>query len=289
MTVGAVVIGFAAMMVTAPVNSYLDQSERAELNDDVDTVTRLLDEDLRKALPNSVSIRNAGTRSIVEMLIVDQVAFYRGAGELGTGQELRELTFSPLADPSFSAFGGLNGPVSSDRRLVISNMGRGTGAYNAYGTNATHGAMLPASATVTITSGTGEDILGITTSFRFPDPDPTQTILIRPALAAVPRNRMFIVSGAVTYICNTATNTQALRRYADYGIRQNIATTEAALSAGTSTLVANNVASCQFSCDGNDDVCLRTLVAQIELSRTSSTGGTERIRLHRQYSMDNDL
>jgi MSHA biogenesis protein MshO len=284
MTIGAIVIGFAALMVTAPVNSYLDQSGRAELTDTLDTATRLLDEDLRRALPNSVSIRNAGNRSIVEMLIVDQVAFYQEAALTDIN---RELSFGAAGDQFFSAFGSLAGPLDASRRLVVSNMGRGTSNYNAYSANGTVGSMLPTTRSVTISSGTGEDRLQLSSAFRFADP--AQADDVRPLRPPVQRNRMFVVTGAVTYICNTAANTRALRRYRDYGIRPNIATSEASLAAGTSTLVAENVTACQFSCNGNTNVCLGTLVVQMDFSRASSTGGNERVRLHRQYSMDNDL
>jgi MSHA biogenesis protein MshO len=295
MTIGAIVIGFAALMVTAPVNSYLDQSGRAELNDAVDIATRLLDDDLRRALPNSVSIRNAGNRSIVEMLIVNQVAFYRIPSDFTPNDPARGLDFSG-SDDRFTAFGivdansnGFLDPANSaEGRLVIANMGRGTGSYNAYQAIAANGAMLPANRTVTITRSGGEENLALSAPFQFADPASVSTLVPR-APATILRNRMFVVSGAVTYICNTGANTRALRRFEGYGIRPNIATSEASLSAGTSTLVASNVTACQFSCNGNTDVCLRTLVVQMDFSRTSSTGGNERIRLHRQYSMDNDL
>ena len=73
----AIVIGFAALFMSTPVDAYFAQSRRSGLVDSSDAITRRLADDLRHALPNSVRIRNAGTRAIVELLVVEKVAFYR--------------------------------------------------------------------------------------------------------------------------------------------------------------------------------------------------------------------
>jgi MSHA biogenesis protein MshO len=297
---GAIVIGFAAMMTTAPVNAYLEQSGRAEINDSVDIVIQRLDEDLRSALPNSVSIRNAGTRSIIEMIEVSRVVFYRASGELGVppAENLRELQFpaAPGLEQNFSVFGFLDpeqpGPnyAMDFAQLVVGNRGRQADASrNAYVTNAAAGARLPPTRRINVFRlPNDEEQVTLDAGYRFSDP--------AAVVGATARNRMFIVTGATTYICNSAANSRSLRRYRNYGIRQNIATAEtnAFLNAPgvENTLLADDVTACQARCGTGaaiEPVCSNTLVVQIDFGRASVSGGNERVRLHRQYPIDNDL
>jgi len=101
----AIIAGSVAAFLTAPVDAYFDQSGRALLNDSSETISRRLADDLGRALPNSVRIRNAGSRSIVEMLRVESVVFYHWPGELSDAS--RELDGS-LADANFAVFGSLD-------------------------------------------------------------------------------------------------------------------------------------------------------------------------------------
>ena len=103
---------------------------------------------------------------------------------------------------------------------------------------------------------------------------------------------MFLVDEAITYICNSSART--LRRYSGYMTRAAIPSSESAAqltAAGvTNTLMADNVSSCRVRCSSTDpNVCQDTLSLQVELSRPSVNGGTERLRIHKQFPMDNDL
>lgn len=269
----AIVIGFVAMFMTAPVDAYIAQSERSELNDTAQLVSRSLENDLRTALPNSVRIRNAGTRSIVEFLQVRSMSFYRATDELG-GVAARELDFSPIAETSFSAFGNLQ-PQPGDH-LVIRNLGMGNGnnAWDAY--------RLAGSQVIT-PNGTNIQVAGA--------PPSEQTVTILPSFRFAQsdsHNRIFLVSGPVSYICNSAANARSLRRYNGYLITAGIPTSEnsAQLLAGASTLLATNVSSCQLRCTGgNNNACNDLLVVNIVVNR-NVPGGTETIKIFEQFRMD---
>jgi MSHA biogenesis protein MshO len=272
-TITTIIVGFVALFMTAPVDAYMDQSERTRLNESAQLISRSMEEDLRSALPNSVRISTSGTRTIVEMLRVEAVSFYRSAGELG-GATAREMEF-PATDNQFSLF-GRTAAAANGRYLVVGNLGTGHAGRDAYQVVA-NGVIVPiAATTITPNAVTLEDRVTLNTPFRFPAPDA--------------RNRLFVVSWPVTYICNTAART--VRRFDRYPIGANIPASEidgrfSAVGA-TDTTLADNVAACRLTCGGvnTTDVCPDTLVAAITVDRPTADGN-ESIRLLEQFSVDN--
>jgi MSHA biogenesis protein MshO len=281
MTIGAMIVGFTVMLLRAPTDAYLDQSERSRLTEALDNVSNRLDTDLRTALPNSVRIRNAGTRSIIEFIQYENVGFFRTNGELGDGS--RELDFGTAADP-FSIFGRLDPNQTAPYfvgRLAFGN--RGVTGWNAYaGTNV----ITPANSPIKITPNLAndEETLSLPAGFKFAIPLPLPTL--------APTNRIFAISSPVTYICNSATG--FVRRYSNYAITAAIPTAEtsAQLASAEMRVLATNATACRVRCDAagtaNVNVCQKALVTQISFTRTA-TGGNESIQLLHQAALDNRL
>lgn len=283
MTLSAIVIGFVAMFMAAPVNAYIDQSERARLSDASAVITQALRDDMARALPNSVRIRNSGPRAIVEMLRVDRVSFYRPAGQLGS-IATRELDVGTF-DTQFSLFGRLielpaSNPYSppAGRHLVVSNRGTGNTPRDAYRLAGSRTITPTATAISVDRNALLEESVTLTPGFNF--------------AASDTQNRMFLVSGPVSYICNSAAATRTLRRYEGYAITAGIPTTETSgqLTGATSNkLLATNIGACRLRCiSGNaiDNICETTLSVEITVNRPI-TGGNESIRIFEQFAVDN--
>lgn len=294
--VGAIVLLFAAMLATAPVDAYVDQSGRSALSDSAELVMQRLDADLARALPNSVSISNSGTRSIIEMLIVDEVVFFMREGQLDGAA--RELTFSG-ADSSFAAFGRLlpksptNDYELDNRMIVVGNLGRGFANLNAYQPNVPGGVAAIRRLTIERNASSQEELVTLNQPFRFADPKDAP---LDPANPRAVRNRMFLVRYPVTYICNSAANARTLRRYENYAINASMPSSEASsqLHSGNvvESVLATDVSACFMRCapgNAQENVCTDALSVQIELNRATARGENEQLRVHRQYDMDNDL
>src|SRR5262245_28915815 len=82
-TVSAIVVGFMALFLVTPVQAYLAQERRVELKDSANNATRLFEDDVHRALPNSVRFVRNGSIVAVEMLNVAGVARYRAVGSAG--------------------------------------------------------------------------------------------------------------------------------------------------------------------------------------------------------------
>jgi len=263
-----IVVGFAVMFMTAPMHTYFSQARRAELTDSADAITRQVNDDLRRALPNSVRIRNAGTRAIVEMLRVEEIAFYRGTGQ-GANVD-QELNLS-APDQKFHALGqffpGSARPVTYNTlHICVGNTGvPGTvvTSRDAYQMRN----VMTGNANITLANSgiAGEDLVTLAVPFQFAAPPPTSTA-----------NRMFLVSGPVSYICNSAANVRTLRRYEGYPVTAAIPASEAAaqlnVGAAVNTVVANGLTSCRFSCQVTGaGVCSGDVVFEMTVARTTNT------------------
>ncbi len=257
-SISAILVGFVAMLVSTPVDAYIDQSERARLTAASETVSRRFADDVRNALPNSVRIRNIGSRSIVEMLRVDAVSFYALAGMTPSP----DRDFDAIPDDVFFAFGHT---TSIAPYLSVGHDGAGS-ARDAYaGDDIT-------SSFVRISTGVnGQERIELQGGFAFTSPDPL--------------HRLFWVSGPVAYICDSASNVRTLRRFSNYAIEANIPTSSADLNGATSELIASNVAKCRVECSGpNQNICEDVLVLEANIERPASEA-RELIRVLEQVAL----
>ena len=120
--------------------------------------------------------------------------------------------------------------TSSTAYLAIYNIGvTGANAYEMVNV------ITPAATTITIAAGSAanENLVTLSPAFKF--------------AYASPGRRVYLVSGPVSYLCDTSTNT--LKRYTGYAIGSAQPVTASALSAAgaTASLVAANVTNCQLT------------------------------------------
>lgn len=208
-----VIVGILAALstsiVTLPVKSYLDQQRRTTLVDNAESALRLMQRDIRRALPNSLRITGGG--SVLELLHTSDGGRYRAqaAGD-GSGDVL-DFT---VADDSFDVIGSLQAPPQG--QLVIYNLGQA----NADAYAGDNRAALSNSATATW--------IKLSAPKKFPLQSPQQ--------------RFFIVDTPITYRCDLASG--ELLRYDAYGISAVQANPPAGVSG---QLQVNHVSACSFA------------------------------------------
>jgi MSHA biogenesis protein MshO len=229
--VGSVVVAFMALFIVMPMNAYSTQTQQAALVDAADSALRFMARDLRSALPNSVRVTSSGSVTALELLATADGARYQDGGPLSPPGLALDFTAAAGAFATTVPFTQLTLPWSSSSYyLSIYNVGvPGANAYQM--TNV----ITPAGTALTITAGAtaNQNLVTLNPSFQF--------------AFGSPGKRVYLVSGPVSYLCDTGAGT--LTRYSGYTIANAQPASAAALSAAgaTAALVAANVGSCQFS------------------------------------------
>jgi MSHA biogenesis protein MshO len=232
MTISVIVVAFAALFMSGPVLGFTDQARRVRLVDAADSALQRMSRDIRRALPNSVRVDNAGSIAVVELLSTADGARYRGNAP-GTADQILDFSAADSAFNVIGPFTRIGKPFSSTTHfLAIYNVGvTGADAYELANV------MTPAGTQIDIAADTiaGEDRVNLSPAFQFAYGSPTQ--------------RVFLVDGPVSYLCDSAAGT--LTRYAGYAIATDHADRDTAaelLGAGASaSLVAGRITSCGFS------------------------------------------
>jgi len=230
-TVGSIVVAFMALFIVMPMNAYSTQTQQAALVDAADSALRFMARDLRSALPNSVRVTSSGTVTALELLATADGARYQDGGPLSNPALTLDFTAADGAFATTVPFTQLTLPWSSSSYyLSIYNVGvPGANAYQMANV------ITPAGTTITIAAGAtaNQNLVTLNPAFQF--------------AFGSPGKRVYLVSGPVSYLCDTAAAT--LTRYSGYTIAIAQSASAAALSAAgaTAALVAANVASCQFS------------------------------------------
>jgi MSHA biogenesis protein MshO len=253
--VGSVVVAFMAMFIVTPMTIYTSQTRRAMLVDAADSALRFIGRDLRAALPNSVRVSASGSVTALELLATADGARYQDSGPLSNPALALDLTAPDGAFATTVPFTQLTLPwTSSAYFLSIYNVGvPGADAYQMANV------ITPAGTTITISAGAtaNQDLVTLSPAFQFAFGSPGQ--------------RVFLVSGPVSYLCDTAAAT--LTRYSSYTIASAQPASAAALNAAgaSAALVASNVAGCQFvlSAGTAQRNALATLTLQIAQSGES--------------------
>jgi MSHA biogenesis protein MshO len=226
--IAAIVVGFMAMFMLAPVNSYVAQQRRTDLVDSANNAMRMIQSDVRTALPDSVRAITVGANRTVEMLYAEGARYSAGAGaaDLSTG----DTQFCAIGSFANTAPNTYNAP---NLFLVVGHNVSGGNAYNPVGVRTSAGTG------ITVANATAlcpvDQQIDLTLPFVFPQDSPAR--------------RVYFVKGPVSYVCNLATGT--VQRFEGYSIAANQAlrATAAQLLANgaMSSLVARDVTACTFT------------------------------------------
>ena len=211
MTITGILAGVVTVFMVTPIRAYLDAVRRAEMTDAADTALRRIGFELRAAVPNTVRID--GTASFLEFVPAQDGGRYRVELTAGGGGDILNATSG--ADTSFNVLGpAVNG--DNGDFVVIYNTGQV--GLDVYAGNNRRVLSAAAGATVTFTA----------TGTAFP-----------PYLSPFQRFQIVPASGPVTFACNGG----RLLRHTGYGFNA----AQAVASLGAPTVVANNIAACNFT------------------------------------------
>lgn len=244
-----IIAAVVGVFIRSPVDGYMDLVRRAELVDAAESAMRLMARDIRRALPNSISI-TGGNR--IDFINTVQGARYRATAP---GGQPKILNFS-AADNSFNVFGQhLPLGTLSGHHLVIYNLGvAGADAY------AGDAVITPVS-DITIANDDAAPTAG------------EQTITLDDVSHQFayesPRQRIFLVNGVISYRCEGT----ALNRYGVHPIGG---------AAGTGVPVSRHIGGCAFTYSAGTPT--RAGLVTLEMTLTDSG---ESVRLLHQVHVDN--
>ncbi len=248
-----VIVGILAAMttniITLPVRSYFDLQRRTTLIDNAETALRLMQRDIRRALPNSIRI--TGNGRVLELLHTSDGGRYLAkTGSRGTPPSpLTDILDFTTNDSSFAIVGSLK--TAPRGELVIYNLGQ-TSADAYAGNNR-----------ATLASSSTTILINLETAKQFPLQSPQQ--------------RFFVVDTPITYRCDITAKT--LLRYSGYAITS----TQPNPPAVTGQLQANKIESCAFSY--SSATASRSGLVTLQITLTNEAG--ESSRLIHQVHVDN--
>jgi MSHA biogenesis protein MshO len=229
--VGAAAVAVMSMFIVQPLEGYTAQTRRAELTQDAEQALRFMGREIASALPNSVRTTSSGTVQALELLATADGARYVDNGPLSNPALVLDFTTADGAFATSVPFTQLTLPWSSSSAyLVIYNVGvPGANAYQMANV------ITPAGTTITVSAGASpnQNLVTLSPAFQF--------------AYGSPGKRVYLVSGPVTYLCDTSAGT--LTRYTGYTISYTQPASAAALIAAgaSSSKVAADVAACQFT------------------------------------------
>lgn len=279
--ISGILASVVAVVITRPIEGYVALSRRAGLVDVAETALRRIQRDVRRALPNSLRVKNGGTRFAVEMVNTVDGVSYRAAPPPGNPDQRLEFN---RADNNFAVLGHfrtLSGVANSTAyRLVVYNLdsvdggGNPLAGVNVYSPSQSPGpyppsgshVITPAGTAITITTGANEDQVSLGSAHQF-------------ALAS-PEQRLLVVDGPVSYVCDTGA--QTLMRYWSYPLQASQPITAGDFGGASSALVADRVAGCSFSYFPGS----LSRRAQLTAELTVASDG-EQVRLLHQVHVDN--
>jgi len=230
--VGSIVVAFMAMFIVIPMNAYSAQTRRAQLVDDADSALRFMGRDIRSSLPNSVRVTSSGSVWAIEFLATLDGARYVDGGPLTNAALALDFTQNDGAFSTSVPFTQLSLPWSSSSAyLSIYNVGvPGANAYEMANV------ITPPGTAITVSAGStaNQNLVTLSPSFQF--------------AYGSPGKRVYLVSGPVSYLCDTGAGT--LTRYSGYNISSAQPASAGTLTTNgaTASLVAGDVGSlCQFT------------------------------------------
>jgi MSHA biogenesis protein MshO len=301
--------GIVAVFIRAPILSYRDTVDRAELSDQADLALRRMARDIRLALPNSVRIaattddQGEHPGAHLELLLTRSGARYLSADD-GVAVD-KTLSFDDAAKRDFLA---LAPPRTFDDVrvgdfVVVYNLGPGLAPADAYAledTGEINGNVgragnkdaCPSGAPVTAAGNIARICLLNAAATDADLNAPVRGITLarnpfalqQPTTMASPLQRFQVVSGPVSFYCAKNTDGRwALWRAWDYPI----AATQAVPAGGKRALVATGLDSCDNIFAYGSAASQRTGLVRIALSLRGRTENPPVIRLVHQVHVDN--
>jgi MSHA biogenesis protein MshO len=249
----------AGRFIVLPVQAYLSTAARAALVDQADLALRRVGRDLRGALPGSVRVTGSGLG--LELIPTTGGARYATAGSAALQFGVLDTAFNLLGPPLV---------LGTAQQLVFYNLGPGITGSDAYAANAS-AAEQASSNRRSATNGAGS-----TSSITLASLAPL------PVAAFAPPYRVVAVEQPVSWRCDIGSG--RLTRHQGYGFQ---ASQPDPPGGGTSAVVATGVTACRFSVDGTLAAARAALVGlQLTLATTTSAG-SESVRLHHAIHVDN--
>jgi MSHA biogenesis protein MshO len=234
-SIGSIIVLFAAMFMSAPIDAYDAQSRRQTLVGDVNAAWPRMQRDLAEALPNSVRRRPNGNYVALEFMPVLGVSRYTGTAGIIKGQPADRIG-APL-----SAYLSVN-PTGNLYALNVSI------------TNA------PRSLTWTTT-----DVVNGKGTLTVAPTAPNFTA------GHSSRRRIYLVDSPVTYLCDLTQGT--LRRYSRYTVASNHALRDAPNEFGSALgneLIARGLTACSFDVFGGG-AAPQTVSVRLTAARANET------------------
>ena len=255
-----VVASVAARLMAVPIQTLMSGGANAQLAEQVSQATRRLEDDLGRALANSLRVTTGTvggeTATFIEMVPMHAVGRYRKL-PAASGPPGNPLDFSDPLDASFDVLGPLDA-VPAGAALVIHNLG--TPDADVYlGNNRRAGVALSGST------------LSFTPAGAFPIDSPS--------------GRFVIVGSPVTWVCRAAADgSGTLERWSGYAIQSaQPADTAAAPLAGAQQIVAaRGVTGCTVRYE-----VAQTQLGLLQLNLELASSGDATARLSHQYALDN--
>lgn len=254
MVIIGVIGGMVSMFIRVPFEGYADSVARAELSDTADQALRRMARDLRLALPNSLRI-SADGRVLTFMLTKTAGRYLSSTDTVGTG---KPLDFVNAANTDFDVVGTMSAgrqKIVAGDYVVVYNMGEDYPPADAY--SGGNRALIQAVAGNRITMAS--------------NPFAVQAVQM-----TSPGNRFHVVRQAVSYVCDAvAGGAGTLRRFASDAAADPV-------GAGSSALMARNVAACTWRYEQLANVHSGLVGLTLELARAGSAA-----RLVHQVHLDN--
>lgn len=283
LVVAIVIVGIvvaAVVFFLSPLRQSTDLALRAELTDIADNALQRIGRDVKLALPNSVRIDSTTVPGSVflEFMAVRTAGRYRAEGggptivgencsvDDGSGIPDSDQLVFDAPETCFTTLGKLPGAVAANDRLVLNNYGFAD--QNAYQTAGILN-------WVTITS--------VDTSHADRDRIEFGSTTFRRALHDSPGKRFFVISGPVTYQCNTTAGT--ITRHDGYAPQL----TPQPTAFGAGALIAEHVLAgtgCSFDY-ANVGPQLGLLTMRITLQRQLFGGASETVSLYHAAHVNN--
>jgi len=222
-----IVAAVAATFIVQPIQGYNDLSNRARLVAQAETALQKIEYDVHHALPNSIRA-NGGA---FEMLAVVDGARYRDGpgGPASDNQPSKRLQFNQ-ADQEFNILGNFVTLTNGSYPYYISIYNTGQSGADAYSSSGSSGVLAGPGFSISSDVPTEQHIT-LNSAYRFQYQSP--------------RQRLYVVSEAIGYLCNGSTIT----RYNGYNFKDGMSPSAARFTDGNTGqgLLAENVSNCQIS------------------------------------------